>query len=144
MTTATATAPSSTTSATAEQVVPSAQRAAAPADLPRIAPAIDVFEADGALVLLADVPGLTAQDLEVTIERQVLRFQGNARAPQPQGRLLHREYADVRYERSVSFSTRIDAARISATLTDGVLRIVVPKLEAVQPRKIPVTGAHAA
>jgi len=138
----TATATQTQTPATAaESTTPTPAVTARP--LPRVAPPIDVYQLDGAYVLLADVPGLRAEDLEVTCERQVLKLRGNARRSQGTGTLIHQEFGDVCYERTVTFAEPINGEAIKATLAQGVLRIVVPGQPAAQPRRIPVAGAGA-
>jgi len=135
----TATASPTTSAPVSDAVTPDAAAPGRP--LPRVAPPIDVYQADGSFVLLADVPGLRAEDLEITCERQVLKLRGNARRSQVAGQLIHQEFGDVCYERTVTFAEPINGEAISATLANGVVRIVVPSHPAAQPRRIPVAGA---
>lgn len=103
------------------------------------APAIDVYERQEALVLLADLPGLTEQDVEITVENQVLTIKGQASdANEPQQDVLYQEFEPVAYERSFTLSDDVDAEKIEAVMKHGVLTLTLPKAERARPRKIQV------
>jgi HSP20 family protein len=106
----------------------------------RFAPALDVSESGEAYHLELAVPGLRAEDLELTFEQGVLTIQGEVRREAPAGeRTYHRvERTAGRFRRAVSLPGRVDAESIRATLRDGVLAIEVPKSADVKPRRIAV------
>jgi HSP20 family molecular chaperone IbpA len=101
-----------------------------------IAPRVDIYETDSAYVLLADMPGVKPDDLEVVAERNSLIVRG--RAAQPDEPPDYQEFELGEYQRAFSLTEDLDAERMTASLRDGVLRVDVPKSPGVQPKKIPV------
>lgn len=107
--------------------------------LPVFTPAVDIYERDDGLVLQADVPGVSADGLDVQVESNVLTISARTTQLAPaQSTLVHQEYAVGDYERSFILSGEIDRDRIVADLRDGVLTLTLPKSESVLPRKIAV------
>lgn len=85
------------------------------------------------------LPGVTKDGLSVTAENGVLTIEARRAWSQPEGwTSLHRESTDAGYRLSLEYAEAIDADKISASLTDGVLRLTLPKHEARKPRKITV------
>lgn len=117
--------------------------AAADADPQRAAlPAVDVFEDAGGITLLADMPGVPREQLELKVEGDALWIEGAMQPRTPEG--LEAIYAEVRaprYRRSFTLSRELDTARIEATLKDGVLSLRIPKQAHAQPRRIAVAVA---
>jgi HSP20 family protein len=94
-------------------------------------------EAFGATVLL---PGVTKEGLEITAEEGQIRIVGRRAWKQPEGwTALHRESLDAPFELVLAHENAVDTEKIAAELRDGVLRISLPKHEAIKPRKIAVT-----
>jgi HSP20 family molecular chaperone IbpA len=117
-----------------------AQRQPASTDDTRaLLPRVDVLEDDTGLTLLADLPGVPRDKLELKVEGDTLQIEG-AIAPQtPEG--LEPVYAELRlarYRRSFTLSRELDAAHIDAKLADGVLTLRIPKHADAQPRRIAV------
>lgn len=103
-------------------------------------PALDLSEtADGYVVELA-VPGLKSEDLEVTFENGVLTVKGEVKQEtEEKKRNYHRiERRYGAFTRSIGLPSTVKADAIQADLKDGVLRLDIPKAEAVKPRKISV------
>ena len=111
-----------------------------PADLERtVQPAYQIKETPEAWGLTVHLPGVAKDGLEVTAEGNEIRITGRRAWQQPEGWTpLHRETAGAAYELTLTHDNAIDAEKISAELTDGVLRVTLPKAEAVKPRKIAV------
>ena len=106
-----------------------------------VLPAVDVFEDGSGITLLADMPGVPKEQLELKIEGDALLIEGGVRALAPDG--LEAVYAEVRvprYRRSFTLSRELDTAHIEANLKDGVLTLRIPKLAHAQPRRITVTA----
>jgi len=103
-----------------------------------IAPAIDVYEVDDGWRLVADVPGLSKDGLDVHVERGVLRISGQFAVEPPEGRPVYGGFPRADYFRSLALSDEIDRAKISAALTNGVLSVTLPRAEAAATRKIEV------
>ncbi|HTP75107.1 MAG TPA: Hsp20/alpha crystallin family protein [Burkholderiaceae bacterium] len=102
-------------------------------------PAVDVYEDESGITLLADMPGVPRDQLELKVEGDALSIEGSVRAPTPEG--LEAVYAEVRvprYRRTFTLSRELDSARIDASLKDGVLTLRIPKQAYAQPRRIDV------
>jgi HSP20 family protein len=117
----------------------SAPQAAQGSDGRYIVPRVDVLEDDSGITLLADLPGVPKDSLELKIEGDTLLVEGTVTTPMPQQ--LQSVYAEVRvprYRRSFTLSRELDAGRIEANLKDGVLNLRIPKQEHAKPRRISV------
>ncbi|WP_437230820.1 Hsp20/alpha crystallin family protein [Planctomicrobium sp. SH661] len=102
-------------------------------------PPIDIFETDEGLVLRADLPGVTAEGLELQVQDNRLTLLGRVTAPAPEGaRLIHQEYHVGDFLRSFILSDDVDHERISAKLTQGVLEVLLPRTPRSEPRRISV------
>lgn len=104
-----------------------------------VLPAVDVFEDASGITLLADMPGVPKDQLELKVEGDALSIEGRVRAPTPEG--LEAVYAEVRvprYRRSFTLSRELDTTRIDASLKDGVLTLRIPKQAHAQPRRVEV------
>jgi len=102
-------------------------------------PAVDIFETDKEITLLAEIPGVKAGDLNIDLRDDTLTLTG-AVAPfeGPEEVDILIEYEVGTYYRQFSLSEVIDQAKIDAQLNDGVLRLSLPKVEKATPRKITV------
>lgn len=102
-------------------------------------PAVDIYETDKEISLLADMPGVKAKDLNIDLHENVLTLDGDVKSPEGVNEVdVIREYQTGKYYRQFTLSQVIDQARINAELRDGVLRLRLPKVEAAAPRKITV------
>ena len=109
---------------------------------PTFTPAVDIYETEKGITLTADIPGVKAGDLSIDIKDSILTLEGNLKSPEGPDELdVLREYETGRYRRSFTLSDVIDQARIEAELKDGVLRLLLPKVEPAAPRKITVKTA---
>jgi HSP20 family molecular chaperone IbpA len=96
-------------------------------------PRADIFENDREVVLVADLPGVDEQSLEITLEGNVLKIVGRTQDPQMDGySLRYAEFEAGDFERTFALSSRVDPERISASIKNGVLRLSVPKAEPAQ------------
>jgi HSP20 family protein len=108
-------------------------------DTPTMIPRVDVLEDETGITLLADLPGVPRDALEIHVEGESLTIEGAVAATTPEG--MEPTYAEVRvprYRRSFTLSRELDGGRIEAQLKDGVLRLRIPKQEHAQPRRISV------
>jgi HSP20 family molecular chaperone IbpA len=102
-------------------------------------PAVDIFETDKAITLLADMPGVQAENLDIDLHQDLLTLTGEAQPAESKDEsYVLREFKTGRYVRQFSLSDTIDQAKIEAQMTNGVLRLVLPKAEKAMPRKISV------
>ena len=102
-------------------------------------PSVDIFETDRELTLLADLPGVTAENLNIDLRENTLTLTGDIvpfEKADEEDILI--EYETGKYHRQFSLSNVIDQSKIDAKLTDGVLRLTLPKVEEAKPRKIEV------
>lgn len=109
-----------------------------------VLPAVDVFEDESGITLLADMPGVSKNELDLKVEGDTLSIEGGVRTLAPEG--LEALYAEVRvprYRRTFTLSRELDTARIEANLKDGVLTLRMPKEAHAQARRIPVNVAAA-
>lgn len=108
---------------------------------PTFTPAVDIFETDTEIVLLADIPGVTAQELDVDLRDDILTLEGEVTPPEATDEVdVLREYLTGKYYRQFTLSEAIDQTKIEAGLKDGVLRLTLPKVEKATPRKITVSA----
>lgn len=106
---------------------------------PYVIPPVDVFENDDAITLLADLPGVTREQLHVRVDGENLVLEAAAATSGPQDmQLVYGEARYPNYRRQFTLSRELDASRIEAQLRDGVLRLTIPKAESARPRRIQV------
>jgi HSP20 family molecular chaperone IbpA len=108
-------------------------------DTRALLPRVDVLEDDAGITLLADLPGVPKDQLELKVEGDALVIEG-VMAPFT-AETLEPVYAEVRlprYRRSFTLSRELDTSRIDANLKDGVLTLRIPKQAHAQPRRISV------
>ena len=99
-------------------------------------PRIDISETDDELVLYADMPGVSAENIDIQFENRELRIHGKV-SPRHEGiKFLYGEYGIGDFYRTFAISESINAEKISAELKDGVLTFHLPKSEAMKPRRI--------
>ena len=104
-------------------------------------PPVDIYETENGLMLVADVPGTTAEGVTVTLERRVLSVHARVEEDSPDGySLVYREYEAGDFECQFTLAGDFDADRIEANLTNGVLRLLVPKAPEAQARTIQIKG----
>ncbi len=102
-------------------------------------PRLSVYDMGPALVLYADVPGLKESDITIEIAQDVLSLAGERKADAPEGYAVHRrERAPVKFSRSLALPCKVDIEKATATVTDGLLTLTLPKTPESQPRKITV------
>jgi HSP20 family protein len=108
---------------------------------------LDVAETKDAYVVEAVLPGVKPDDLDITFQDNVLTISGEVRQEQNTGEKANYHRVERRYgrvARSISLPTQVQADKIQANLNHGILRLEIPKAEAVKPRKITVnTGGGA-
>jgi HSP20 family protein len=123
---------------TVEQQTP-ATREAGQRNPPRpvFLPPADIYETKDSIVLLAEMPGVSTEGVDISLERRVLTIRGHSAANEHAGyQRVYNEYAGGDYERVFTLSENINRDRIEATLKDGVLQLVLPKAEPAKARKI--------
>jgi HSP20 family protein len=104
------------------------------------APAVDIFEQDGNIVLKAELPGVEPKDVDVRVENNTLTLRGQRRFDTEVKResyhRVERSYGS--FARSFSLPNVVDLERIKAEYKDGVLRVTLPKKEEAKPKQISI------
>jgi HSP20 family protein len=102
-------------------------------------PPVDVVEDSTGITLYADLPGVPKDKLNLNVENDTLTIEGDVALDLPQGMEAHHaEVGLARFRRVFSLSKELDTAKVSAELSQGVLRLRIPKAEHAQPRRIEV------
>ena len=104
------------------------------------APAVDIKEEPQQFVIHADVPGVEAKDIDITLENGVLTLKGQRVIEQKEENDQYRRVERVRgtFLRRFSLPDAVNAEKVSAKCKDGVLEVIVPKRESAQPRRIAI------
>jgi HSP20 family molecular chaperone IbpA len=104
-----------------------------------LTPLVDVIEDANGITVFADLPGVPKEKLEVHVEADTLTIEGEISLTVPEGmEATHVEVARPRYRRAFTLSKELDAAKVGAEFSQGVLKLRIPKAEHAQPRRIQV------
>ncbi len=103
-------------------------------------PAVDIFEMDHGLAVVADLPGVEKDGVEIQVDNNILSIRGTAKSLLP-GEPLHREYQLQTYFRQFELGDAVNREGIRAEMKHGVLTVHLPKAEASVPKKISVQVA---
>ena len=106
------------------------------------APPVDLYEADDAFMLKAELPGFTKDDIHIDVHERTLTLRGERKheTEVKQDRYHRQERAYGSFQRSFWLPTTVDADKVQATFKDGVLELRLPKHEAAKPKRIPITS----
>lgn len=103
---------------------------------------LQLFRGEGGLAIVADVPGATHDDIEVTAENGVLTLKGQRGTELPEGfRAVTRELSSARFEQKLRLPRNVDLDAITAEVRDGVLTVRMPWRPEVGPRRVTVNAA---
>lgn len=108
---------------------------------PAVRPRVDVFESEAEYLVVADVPGATKEAIDVRFEDGELRLEARRAADATRGQVLAEEYRAADYRRAFAMPEGVDADKIEAELTQGVLRVHLPKSAHKRPRRIDVRAS---
>ena len=115
-------------------------KTAATLERPLYSPRTEIHETGDEILLVAEMPGVDASSVEVTLEDDVLTIVGRTRDVEPEGyRRIYAEFERGDFRRSFVLSEGADAERIEASVKDGMLRVRVPRSKPAS-RRIPVAG----
>jgi HSP20 family protein len=108
---------------------------------PVFIPAVDILENEHEIVVLADMPGVESKNVDIDLKDNQLTIIGRVDPVENDKEAhLHREFEWGDYYRQFSLSNVIDQTKINAKIEEGVLRLVLPKVEKAKPQKIKVTA----
>nr|WP_298148058.1 Hsp20/alpha crystallin family protein [uncultured Pseudomonas sp.] len=111
-------------------------------DIQALLPQVDVYESKDGILLVADLPGVPKDKLELRVDNDTLLIEADIAQDTPEN--MEAAYAEVRlsrYRRAFSLSSELDSSKIDAQLRDGVLSLRIPKHPHAQPRRIEVKVA---
>jgi HSP20 family molecular chaperone IbpA len=109
---------------------------------PLLRPLSDIAETPDGVTLAIEMPGVAADDVDVTLENRVLTIRGRSGAVDPENlQPVHAEYAPGDFERAFTLSEDFDSEKIEAEMKSGVLTLHMPRAEAAQPQKIKVKAS---
>jgi HSP20 family protein len=102
-------------------------------------PRTNLSDAGDNLEIVAEVPGVSKEDLQVKIQGNYLQISGSRKTDAPEGFKTHRsERGAGTFSRSFTLPYDVDSTRVEATLKDGLLQLVLPKAESAKPRQIAI------
>jgi HSP20 family protein len=104
-----------------------------------VSPEVNIYETNEGYVLEAEMPGVSKEGLEITLENNEITLVGHRKSEAVTGTPLFRERTLADYRRAFELDPAIDTAKIAAKMNQGVLILTLPKSERVQPRKIAVS-----
>jgi HSP20 family protein len=122
------------------QVVPEGDGPESTRTKPVFSPPADIYETKDALCLVLEMPGVQPDSIDVVLDKRVLTIKGRSGASQAEEgySLTHAEFRDGDYERSFTLSETIDGEQIEASVRDGILRLVLPKIKPAPAKTISV------
>ena len=105
-------------------------------------PSVDVYETDDALVIKAELPGVSKDDVSIDVHQNTLTLRGQRKhAAEVKNERYHRvERPYGTFQRSFVLPAVVDQDKVQATYKDGVLELHLPKSEAAKPKRIAITG----
>lgn len=105
-------------------------------------PHVDIYTVDDEIVLLAEMPGVDESEVDITLEKNVLTMTGYCNVDVPEDYdLAHSEYGIGDYQRSFTLSDEVDRDNIEASMSNGVLRVIIPRAPEAKSKKIEVKPA---
>jgi len=102
-----------------------------------MSPAVDIFETGEGLTVVADVPGVAKDGLDINVDDKILTIRGTVSLPKRDG-IISQEFGMMNYFRQFRLSDEVDQAKIRASLDQGVLTLDLPKAEHAKPKRIEV------
>lgn len=128
-----------TTTTTTTAVQQNPEKAGPTREEQTLLPPVDVLEDGTGITLYADLPGVARERLELRVDGDTLTIEGELGLAVPPGmEASHAEVQQARYRRAFTLSKELDPGKIAAELSQGVLRVRIPKAEHAQPRRITV------
>ncbi|MBU4261256.1 MAG: Hsp20/alpha crystallin family protein [Proteobacteria bacterium] len=102
-------------------------------------PRTNLYDAGDHFEIMAEVPGMTKDDLNLRIQGNYLEIRGTRKADAPEGYKVHRvERGAASFTRSFTLPADVDPEKVGASLKDGILTLTLPKAEAAKPKQITI------
>ncbi len=107
--------------------------------LPYFTPNVDIYQTERELTIVADMPGVEGKGVEIDLKEGTLTLKGRVTPPKLEGFTpLYQEYREGNFYRQFILSEIVDQDQIAAEMSNGVLKVILPKVAKAQPRKISV------
>jgi HSP20 family protein len=105
-------------------------------------PPVDIYETDNALVMKAELPGFSKDDIQIELKDNTLVIRGERKREDEvkEGSFHRMERVYGAFQRSFLLPTTVDQGKVQAVYKDGVLELRLPKVEAAQPKRIAISG----
>jgi len=100
-------------------------------------PPVDIYETDSALTVIADLPGVRKEDVDIRVDKNILTIRGKTKYKPPKD-LIRGEFGLLDFFRQFQLSDEVDQTKISAESKNGVLALTLPKAEKAKPRQVKV------
>jgi HSP20 family protein len=110
-------------------------------NVPVYVPAVDIYESQDALVVIADMPGVAPDNVSIDVRDNTLTLRGTVTLEETKERIHVNEYGVGDYSRQFTLGRTIDQSKIEAAMKNGVLTLTLPKSDISKPRKIAVKAA---
>jgi HSP20 family protein len=110
-------------------------------NVPVYVPAVDIYESQDALVVVADMPGVSPDNVTIDVHDNTLTLRGTVSLEEAKGRAHVQEYGVGDYSRQFTLGRTIDQSKIEAAMKNGVLTLTLPKTDVSKPRKISVKAS---
>ncbi len=107
---------------------------------PYFEPRVDIYETEKALILLADLPGIGEDDIDIDLNDGELTILGKQKKDAASGKLLLEEFEHGNFIRKFTLTERIDQSKIQAEMKNGVLKLTLPLVEQMAPSKIVINN----
>ena len=102
-------------------------------------PKTDIYESDKGIVLVADIPGVDRDSVDITLDKNVLTIEALTTTPVYDGlSISYSEYVPGDFRRQFRLTKEIDQNKIEAVVADGILKLTLPKAEVAKSKKIPI------
>jgi len=101
-------------------------------------PHVDIYDDGEAVNVVADMPGVAKEDLDIDVRDKILTISGPVKEPEGRSRPAYSEYGVGGFSRRFNLGSDVDPARIEAELKDGVLKVVLRKADRLRPRKVEI------
>jgi HSP20 family protein len=106
-----------------------------------VSPAVDVVETEDGYVVFADLPGIEARDIDISVAGSVLTLKGKRKAAERRGEVYRKETWEGTFQRTLSLPAGVDPDKVTAVFRDGVLEVTIGKREEARPRRISVKAS---
>lgn len=107
--------------------------------VPQVTPAADILQKDDAYFIILDMPGVDKEDLEISVDNKSLTVEAKTSYPEVKNeKYLEHEFSNVQYTRKFTLSDSVDKNNIEAQLKNGLLRLHLPKVPELKPKKIEI------